>query len=244
MRVKPWERQEEGQPLLPGVESVAEDEIRADSPLGHGLSLRQAQFVSALLEQVLGEKPQNIQPEKAAESMGIDREQARVWARMQMRSPPVRAALCAQLQAQIEAATVTPMRWLAEVGKLAFLRPPSLKQFYDEHGALRPPSEWTEEMASEVAELTSEEVWEGRGNEREFRGHRKRIRLHEWKQTQGRALEMIAKYHKLVNNTLEVVGKDGKSLFPDEQERADERARLMREQMIAALPVLDLEDAH
>ena len=228
-------------PQAPEGSQLAELTATAPSALGHGLTLKQAQFLGALLEQVLGKEPQRINPTRAAEAIGVPPgKQAQRWGRLMLNSPPVRAALHAQLRAQIEASQATPMRWLAEVAKLALTLPPTLKDFYHEDGTLKPPHEWTAEMGAEVAEFQSEEIWEGSGEQREFKGWSRKIKLHERKQTQRAALELLAKYHKLITQTLEITGKDGDPLFPSDQAQADVRAKARREQMLQALPPLDV----
>ena len=209
------------------------EEITVDSPLGYGMTQRQSQFLEALLGQVLGKDPSKLSPTLAAQSIGVPVSQSKQWAILQMQARPVRMALHSQLRAQIEAGAATPTRWLAEVAKLALVDP-DLRDYYMEDGALRPISEWTPEMSAQVAEIQSEEVWEGRGEERAFVGYMRKVKLHP-KAVKVAALEMLAKYHKLIVQTLEITGRDGKDLFPDDQARADERAKATREQMRAML---------
>jgi len=202
------------------------DGVIADSPLGYGLTYRQSQFLEALLGQVLGKEPQKLSPTEAAKSIGVPASQARQWSSMMLSSAPVKQALHAQLKAQIEAGAATPTRWLAEVAKLALVDP-DIRDYYTEQGVLKPITEWSTEMAVQVAEIISDEVWVGRGEEREFKGYVKRIKFHP-RSVKTSALEMLAKYHKLIVQTLEVTGKDGKDLFPDDQARADEKAKVTR----------------
>jgi hypothetical protein len=212
-----------------------EEDVVSPSALGHGLTLRQAQFVGALLGQLFSSPPKRLSPLKAAEEIGVPPDRARSWASLMMSAPPVIAALHSQLRAQIEAGAATPARWLAEVGRLALVDPPTLKDFYLPDGTLRPPHEWSPEMSAQVAELHTEEIWEGFGEERIFKGWRKRIKLHPAKQPKLAALDMLAKYHKLIVQTLEVTGRDGRDLFPSDQAAADERARETRERMLSTL---------
>ena len=197
--------------------------------------MRQAQFVTALLGQVLGEQPTMTRPSDAAKAIGIPAGQAKDWARLMLDSSPVKAAIHARLTSEVESMAATPTRWLAEVAKLALVEPPTIRDFYLTDGTLKHPTDWSEAMAAEVAELQVEEIWDGRGEEREFKGYAKKVKLHPRKQTKTQALEMLAKYHKLIVQTLEVVGKDGKDLFPAGQDAQDKRARERRASLLAAL---------
>lgn len=217
--------------------------VTAPSALGHGLSLRQAQFVTALLDQVLGKEPTPINAAKAAEAIGVPPAEARAWGRLMLEAPPVRAALHEQLRAQIEAGVATPTRWLAEVARIALTEPPSLRDFYHEDGSLRPPHEWTAEMSAQVAEFQSDEIWEGYGEERQFKGWGRKIKLHPRHAPKLAALEMLAKYHKLIVNTLEVTGRDGEPLVPRAGEDADSKARATRERLLASLGFLPAEQS-
>jgi hypothetical protein len=225
-----------------GEQGTEEERIVATSALGLGLTLKQARFVSALLEQVLGEKPKAIDPTAAALAMGVPPDRARAWARLMLDAEPVRQALHAQLRAQIEAGAATPTRWLAEVARLALVDP-DLRDYYDDRGTLKPIKEWTAEMSAHVSELRSEEVWAGQGEERRFVGYNRTVKFHP-RTIKTAALEMLAKYHKLITQTLELTGKDGTELFPVDGATADERARIRREQLLQTIgpltiPVLD-----
>jgi hypothetical protein len=73
--------------------------------------------------------------------------------------------------------------------------------FYLPDGTLKSPTEWTPEMSSWVDGWEVEELWVGRGEERQFLGHVKKIKLSSAKRAKLQALELLAKYHKLYADT-------------------------------------------
>lgn len=174
--------------------------------------MRQAQFLSALLNQIPDmQNGMDMDPTKAALAIGVSQEQAREWGRMMLKSVPVRQALHAQIRAQIEITQITPVRWLQEVARIA-LTEPDLREYYNEDGTLKPIREWTEEMAAHVQEIETDEIWRGRGDDREHAGLTRKLKLRP-KSIKLTALELVAKYYKLIQDELHVLvtgaGKDG-----------------------------------
>lgn len=153
--------------------------------LSYGLTVRQAEFVGAMLDRAA-----NLDPLKAARAIGVPDGTAATWARLMMAAPAVIKALHAQVEAKVVAAQASPERWLQEVMRVAFT---DVRAFYREDGTLKPLTEWTEEMAAAVQEITEDELWGGRGDERRLVGTTKKIKFH----AKLQALDMLAKYHKL-----------------------------------------------
>lgn len=66
----------------------------------------------------------------------------------------------------------------------------TLADFYDDNGNIKPPSEWTDDMKHAAASLKTFEEFEGRGEDREYVGDVRELKL--W--DKNSALERLFKY--------------------------------------------------
>jgi len=73
-----------------------------------------------------------------------------------------------------EKAAISAAEVLEIAGHLARVK---LADFYDEEGKIKPPSEWTDEMKHAAASLKTFEEYEGRGENREFVGFVRELKL-------------------------------------------------------------------
>ena len=100
---------------------------------------------------------------------------------------------------------------------------------------------WTPEMAAEVKEIVTEELWAGSDENRIWKGYTRKLRLHPHKPHKDKNLEMLAKYFKIISERLELTAKDGDPLFPSDQQTADAQARETRARMLAELGPMVVE---
>jgi phage terminase small subunit len=102
---------------------------------------------------------------------------------------------------------VTVDRVIAEYAKLSFL---DIRKAFDEEGRLKPIHEIDDETIAAIAGIEVEELYEGRGEDREHVG-----RLHKIKLSDKRAaLDSLAKHLGIFTDRVEVTGKGGTPLNP------------------------------
>lgn len=107
-----------------------------------------------------------------------------------MRDPDVRAALQARQAKLLAVEDLTTDRIILEMGRVATFDP---RRLYDENDNLKPPSQWDDDVAAVISSLDVEELWEGRGDDKERVGNTKKIRL--W--DKNSSLEKLARIHGL-----------------------------------------------
>lgn len=94
---------------------------------------------------------------------------------------------------------VTADRVVLELARLGFLDP---RKLFAEDGRIKPVSEWGDDIAAAIASVEVEELFEGRGDEREMVGHLKKVRF--W--DKGRALDILAKHTGVYrDNILQII---------------------------------------
>lgn len=96
---------------------------------------------------------------------------------------------------------ISPKRILEELARLAFLDP---RKLFDEQGELVPIHKLDEETAAAIAGLDHEEIYSGRGKDRQKIGRTAKVKLIQKTQ----ALELLGKYHKLFTDRVEHSGDD------------------------------------
>lgn len=89
---------------------------------------------------------------KAALAAGYAKDSARVTASRLLAKANVRAMIQAKAAPAVERLQLSRERVIHEVAKLTHAEVESAK-FYDEHGALKLPKEWTPEMSAAVCEI-------------------------------------------------------------------------------------------
>lgn len=102
---------------------------------------------------------------------------------------------------------VTVDRVIAEYAKLGFL---DIRKAFTEDGKLKPIHEIDDETIAAISGIEVEELYEGRGDDREHVG-----RLHKIKLSDKRAaLDSLAKHLGIFTEKVEVTGKGGTPLIP------------------------------
>lgn len=94
---------------------------------------------------------------------------------------------------------ISAERIIAELAKLATS---DVRDIYKEDGSLKPISEWPASIARCVSAVEQEEIYEYNNGRRENVGDVRKVKL--WDKT--RALEILARYHKLLTDKVEHSG--------------------------------------
>lgn len=110
--------------------------------------------------------------------------------------PSVRSAIQEQLKQRFERLDLMGSRILLELFRVATA---DLAQAYDDDGNLLSIKEMPEDFRRAIAGVESEETFEGFGEDRIWTGYARKIKLFD----KNRALEMLAKYFKLLNDKVE-----------------------------------------
>lgn len=116
-----------------------------------------------------------------------------------LKNPKVRARIDKPLETVVQRAQLTRERVLEEMRRLAFT---DIRSFYDERGAVKPVSAWTEEMGSQVAatETIIKNARAGDGVTDEVL----KLKTHD----KVRVLEMLGKHFKLLTDVVQVIDAD------------------------------------
>jgi phage terminase small subunit len=120
---------------------------------------------------------------KAAIRAGYSPKSARVTASRLLTNAAILAAINQRLERAAEKAEITIERVLKEIARLAF---GDVRKLYDDAGNLKPIHELDDEAAALLAGIETEQIYEGRGKEREHVGTLKKVKL----RSKERALEM------------------------------------------------------
>ena len=95
--------------------------------------------------------------------------------------------------AQLKRHNVTVERVLSEYAKLAFL---DIRKAFDGEGNLKPVHDLDDDTAAAISGLEVEQLWEGRGSDRERVGTLRKIKLSD----KRAALDSLAKYLKMFSD--------------------------------------------
>lgn len=88
-------------------------------------------------------------------------------------------------------------RLLQELRRLAFL---DIRKAFNADGTLKPITEWNEELGSAVQAIEVDELFEGFGQDREWKGFTKKIKL--W--DKNKSIEMLCKTMQMFAERIEV----------------------------------------
>lgn len=113
--------------------------------------------------------------------------------------------LYANHKKEYEAALVARGEWMVQriLDELKAIGTVDIRKAYDENGKLKSPHELPDELACVIASVEVEELFEGRGEEREQIGYLKKVKL--WDKL--RALELMGKNLKMFIDRHEHTGK-------------------------------------
>jgi phage terminase small subunit len=117
-----------------------------------------------------------------------------------LRNPKVAAYIETKLEKRSEKLGITAERVLAEIAKLAFLDP---RKLFHESGNLKAITELDDDTAASIAGVDFEELYAGRGDDRENIGRVAKIKIAD----KGINLERLGKHLKLFTDKVEHSGK-------------------------------------
>lgn len=109
----------------------------------------------------------------------------------------VRDAIDAGIADQEKRTGITADRVLEELGRVAFF---NLAQCYDGKGQLIRPDQLPEDVARAIGSIEVDEIFVGRGDERELQGLMKKLKPHD----KVKALELLGKHFKLFVEKVEI----------------------------------------
>lgn len=109
----------------------------------------------------------------------------------------VQEAIEAGIQAQEKRTGITADRVLQELGRVAFF---NLAQCYDEKGLLIRPDKLPEDVARAIAQIETDEIFVGTGDDRTLEGLSKKLKPCD----KVKALELLGKHFKLFVEKVEV----------------------------------------
>lgn len=105
---------------------------------------------------------------------------------------------------------ITADRVLQEIARISFL---DIRKLYNHDGSFKDIHELDDDTAAAISGIEVEQLWEGRGEDREQIGTLHKVKLSD----KRAALEMLARHVKVCKGSLEVTGKDGQDLVPPTQ---------------------------
>lgn len=158
------------------------------------LSKRLRRFVDALVGGATGAD--------AAVEAGCKAQQPKVWACRMRARPEVRTAIAEREEQAAEEAGITQTRIYQELAHIAFF---DHRKLYDEAGSPLPIHQLPEGVAHGLASTEIEDLYEGRGESREFVG-----KLHKYRSwPKVEALKVLAQAKRMLPNQHEHTGKEG-----------------------------------
>lgn len=122
-----------------------------------------------------------------------------------LRNPKVKAALESAVAAQSRRTEVTADRVIQELASVAFS---NISKAFRPDGALLLPAEMPPEAQAALAGVETEELFDGKGEERAQVGVSRKVK--HWDKV--KALEILAKHLGLLRDKLEVSGEGGEPL--------------------------------
>jgi len=146
-----------------------------------------------------------------------------------LRNAQVADAVAAGLKEKMDSVGLTVERVRREMARLVFS---DLRKLYREDGSLRPITELDDDTAAALAGVEVEELFEGRGDDREHVGYVKKVRL--W--DKNSAMVTAARHLGMLKDKVEHTGKDGGPI-----ETQDVTRRLSTATLRQVLAELDAE---
>jgi phage terminase small subunit len=161
------------------------------------LNAKQAQFVAEYL--IDGNATQ------AAMRSGYSRETAYSQGHRLLKKAEIRQAIDDGRQAALQAAGAEAIAVVRELVRIANA---DIAGAFNADGSLKPVAELPEDLRRAVSGVDVDELWEGRGEEREQVGVTKKLRL--WDKT--KALELLGRHLKMFSDKLALTDPDGAPL--------------------------------
>jgi len=158
---------------------------------GRKLTAKQKRFVAEYLI--------DLNASKAAARAGYSAKSAPAQGWQLLSKPLIEAAIAEGTSKQLQKTAASAERVLQELSRIALSDPRAL---YDEKGNLKAPADWSDEVAAAVAGVEIE-TKRTPGTETEVEV----AKVKRW--DKNRALEILARYHKLLTEKVEHTGKDG-----------------------------------
>lgn len=169
------------------------------------LSPRQRIFVSEYLKFRQGHK--------AAIAAGYSKKSADAIASRMLTFPPIAKAIEEGLRKLEDKSIMSAREVLQELSRLGRS---DIRKLYRDDGSLKAVRAWSDDMASTVASVEADEIFEGLGRERKRIGVTRKVKL--W--DKPRALQDLARYHKLLIEKIEL---DVSESLAERLERARKR---------------------
>lgn len=124
---------------------------------------------------------------KAAERAGYSKASARSIGHELLTKPDIQNEIAAAKAARSKRTAITQEKVLRELARIAFV---DLRRAYVAGGQLKEPSDLPSDMAHAIASIEVDELFEGRGKNREPVGYTRKVRFH----SKVRALEILLEH--------------------------------------------------
>lgn len=126
----------------------------------------------------------------------------RDYGRQLISKPHIQAEIAKRRERISQKADVQAADVLLALARIAFA---DIRKLYDEHGNLKPIHELDDDTAAALAGIEVEEIYAGRGDEREQIGMVKKVRRYD----KPKALELLGKHLALFPTRAEMTGPGG-----------------------------------
>jgi len=111
---------------------------------------------------------------RAARDAGYAADSANVEASRLLTNANIQARIN-ELRAQMgKAFNITRERIAQEYARIGFV---DIRNIFDENGKLKDPKDWSDDEAAAIAGLESENIYDGKGDDREMIGYLKKVKL-------------------------------------------------------------------
>jgi phage terminase small subunit len=154
----------------------------------------------------------------AAIRAGYSPKTAKQIAHVILKDPEVKAMLATAQKAQMKRIRMSADDVLVGLAEIASI---DIADIFDENNVLRPLKEIPAYVRRAIAGIEVEELFEGRGESREHIGHNRKLKLSD----KVRALEILARHHKLLTEKVEYSGPDGGPIHHALDELSEEALR-------------------
>lgn len=162
----------------------------------------------------------DLNAKEAAIRAGYSARTAKQQASRLLRDPTIKAAVMAAQRAQVKRIRMSADDVLVGLAEIASI---DIADLFDENNSLRPLKEIPVHVRRAIAAVEVEELFEGRGESREHIGRNRKLKLSD----KVRALEILARHHKLLTEKVEYSGPDGGPIHHALDELPEEALRAL-----------------